>query len=154
MMKLSDRLVRLFSTFFGIGNLPLAPGSMASIAGVLICVLLQSSVLLYGAVFGVITLLGFWSCGRMEALLNEEDPSSVVIDEVSGVMIAFFLLPLTPAVMWTAFFLFRAFDMFKIYPVNKFEEIPGGAGIMMDDVIAGIYTNIVMQIAVRWAGIV
>ena len=50
-------------------------------------------------------------------------------------------------VMWTAFFLFRAFDMFKIYPINKLEERGGGAGIMLDDIVAGIYTNIIMQIA-------
>jgi len=76
-----------------------------------------------------------------------------VIDEVAGVMLAFFLLPLTPAVAVTTFFLFRAFDMFKIYPVNKFEEIEGSAGVMLDDLFAGLYTNITMQIAVRWAGL-
>ena len=69
-----------------------------------------------------------------------------MIDEVAGMMVAFFLLPVKWPVIITAFFLFRAFDMFKIYPVNKFEGIEGGAGVMMDDLIAGLYTNIVMQI--------
>jgi len=72
-----------------------------------------------------------------------------VIDEVAGVMIAFFLLPQTWAVMWTAFFVFRAFDMFKIYPGNKLEGVKGSGGIMLDDIMAGIYTNIVMHVALR-----
>jgi len=52
--------------------------------------------------------------------------------------------------MWTAFFLFRAFDMFKIFPGNKLEGLKGSAGIMLDDLVAGVYTNIVMQLALRW----
>ena len=67
-------------------------------------------------------------------------------------MISFFLLPPTTSVLITAFFLFRAFDMFKIYPVNKFEPLKGGVGVMMDDIIAGIYTFIVMHLALRFIG--
>ena len=69
-------------------------------------------------------------------------------------MIALFLLPLDWPVLITAFFLFRALDMFKLYPVNQMEKFEGGLGIMMDDIVAGVYTNIVMHIAIRWAGIV
>jgi phosphatidylglycerophosphatase A len=58
-------------------------------------------------------------------------------------------LPLSWPVVITAFFLFRAFDMFKIYPVNRLEEIPGGVGVMMDDIIAGLYTNLAMHLAIR-----
>jgi len=102
----------------------------------------------------IVTILGFMVSGRMEEILDQKDPGCIVIDEVAGVMIAFFLLPLTPVVIVTAFFLFRAFDMFKIYPVNKFEQLKGSTGVMMDDVIAGLYTNIVMQFAIRAAGII
>jgi len=86
--------------------------------------------------------------------MGQKDPSCVVIDEVSGIMIAFFMLPMVWPVSIITFFLFRAFDMFKIYPVNKFEEMKGGTGIMMDDIIAGLYTNITMQIAIRLAQVV
>ena len=89
----------------------------------------------------------------MEAMVGRKDPGCVVIDEVAGVLIAFFLLPPVPNVLWTAFFLFRAFDMFKIYPANRFEACKGGTGIMMDDIIAGIYTNLVMHAALRVAGV-
>ena len=97
----------------------------------------------------MITVTGFIVSDRMERIVKQKDPSCIVIDEVSGVMIAFFLLPFSWPVIFTAFFLFRAFDMFKIYPVNKFEPMPGGVGVMMDDIVAGIYTNIVMHIAIR-----
>ena len=60
------------------------------------------------------------------------------------------MLPVRFPIMITAFFLFRAFDMFKIYPANKFEKLSGGAGVMLDDIIAGIYTNIIMHIALRF----
>jgi len=90
----------------------------------------------------------------MEKILKKKDPGCVVIDEVAGIMIALFLLPLTPAVVITTFFLFRAFDMFKTFPVNKIEHFEGSIGVMTDDLVAGIYTNIVMQCAIRWAGII
>jgi len=151
---MSDKLTRLFSTFFYVGDIPIAPGSMASIVGVFIYIIFHKAIILYCILLGAIAVVGFKVSGPMEKLMKEKDPSCVVIDEVCGVMIAFLFLPLKWPVMITAFFLFRAFDMFKLYPVNKFEDLEGGVGIMMDDVVAGIYTNIVMQIAIRWAGLV
>ena len=153
----SDKLVKMFSTFFYVGKFPAAPGSMASIVGALIYFALLDNMVLYVILFLIITAVGFMVSGDMERITGQKDPSCVVIDEVSGVMIAFFLIPVhvkTVPIVITTYFLFRAFDMFKIYPVNKFEEMPGGQGIMMDDIFAGFYTNIVMHIAIRWAGIV
>ncbi len=92
---------------------------------------------------------GFLTAGRMEKIVAEKDPPCIVIDEVAGALIAFFMLPLSWPVFWSTFFVFRAFDMFKIYPANIFEKRNGACGVMMDDIIAGIYTNIIMQIAVR-----
>ena len=91
---------------------------------------------------------------REQDTVIEEHGVKVVIDEVSGIMISFFLLPITWSVVLTTFFLFRALDMFKTYPANKLEAMGGTEGIMMDDILAGVYTNIIMQIAVRYAGIV
>jgi phosphatidylglycerophosphatase A len=150
---MSDRFVKLMATWFHIGLFPLGPGSLASAAGMLIYFLLHQTLWLYVLVLLIITYLGFQVSDRMEEIAGQKDPSCIVIDEVSGVMIAFFLLPLTPSVVITTFFLFRAFDMFKIYPVNQYESMKGGVGVMMDDIIAGIYTNITMQIAVRLAGL-
>lgn len=151
---MSDKIVKMLATWFYIGDIPGAPGTAASAAAVLMAVIFAPNALLYIIVLIGVTVLGFKVAGRMETILKRKDPGCIVIDEVAGIMIAFFLLPLTVPVAVTAFFLFRAFDMFKIFPVNKFEQLEGATGVMMDDVIAGIYTNIVMQAAVRWAGII
>jgi len=151
---MSEKIVKMLSTWFYVGNLPVAPGTAASAVGVVMAMICSSNVFFYVCVTLFVTILGFMVSGRMEEILDQKDPGCIVIDEVAGVMIAFFLLPLTPVVIVTAFFLFRAFDMFKIYPVNKFEQLKGSTGVMMDDVIAGVYTNIVMQVAIRWAGII
>ena len=144
-----NKIIKFITTFGFIGYMPLAPGSMASIAGGLLAVYISSNLAVYLSVFTVVTVLGFLASGRMEAIVGAKDPSCVVIDEVSGIMIAFFLLPQTASVLVTAFFLFRAFDMFKIYPADKFESVKGGGGIMMDDIVAGIYTNLTMHLALR-----
>lgn len=144
----------MLSTWFYVGDIPGAPGTAASAVAVLMAVIFAPNIFLYILVTIIVTVIGFKVSGRMEAILGKKDPGCIVIDEVAGIMVAFFLLPLTLPVVITAFFLFRAFDMFKIYPVNKFEEMKGATGVMMDDLIAGLYTNIVMQFAVRWAGII
>ena len=151
---MSDKIIKMLSTWFYVGNFPVAPGTAASAVGAIIAIICSSNIFFYLCVILIVTILGFMVSGRMEKILNQEDPGCIVIDEVAGIMIAFFLLPMTPVVIVTAFFLFRAFDMFKIYPVNKFEQLESSTGVMMDDIIAGIYTNIVMQFAIRGAGIV
>ena len=142
-------LIRIVTTFFFIGYVPVMPGSMASIAGALLAISLADYTGFYVLAWVFITLLGFLTCGKMEKMLGCKDPGCIVIDEVSGIMISFFLLPAKFSVWITAFFLFRAFDMFKIYPVNLLEKKKGSAGVMLDDVVAGVYANIIMHIAIR-----
>ena len=140
---------KLCATFFYIGLLPTAPGSLATIAGMALSYAMAGNAALYIGVTVIITLIGFAVGGQVEESVGKKDPGCIVIDEVSGALIACYALPHTAPVMWTVFFLFRAFDMFKIFPGNKFEGLKGSAGIMLDDIMAGIYTNIVMQIAFR-----
>ncbi len=151
---MSDKTIKLFSTFFYVGYSPVAPGTAASIAGGLIALFLHNHPIFYILLFIIITRIGFLVSGKMEKLSGKKDPGCVVIDEVSGIMISFFLLPITWPVVVTTFFLFRALDMFKTYPANKLEDLGGAEGIMLDDILAGVYANIIMQIAVRWAGII
>ena len=146
---MSNSLAKIFATFFYIGFMPFAPGTTASMAGMLVYFLLYRHMALYILAFVVLTLVGFLTAGRVEKNLNRKDPPCVVIDEVAGVMIALFMLPMTPSVIITAFFLFRAFDMFKIYPANKLQALTGSLGIMMDDVVAGVYTNAMMLLALK-----
>ncbi len=150
---MNDRLARFCATFSHIGDLPVAPGSAASAAALLVAFLAAPWPWLYIAVGVLFTVVGFLTSGRVEKLIGKKDPGSIVIDEAAGIMISFLFLPMTVPVMWAGFFLFRAFDMFKIFPANKFEDMGGAAGIMLDDIMAGIYTNIVLQIAVKIIGI-
>ena len=140
-------LVRILSTFFYIGFFPVAPGTLASAAGVVLVIAFSQSIALYIGATIVLTILGFMVSGRAEEVFKRKDPGFVVIDEVVGILISFFMLPLSWPVIIITFFLFRAFDMFKIYPANILESRHGATGIMMDDVVAGLYTNFVMHAA-------
>jgi phosphatidylglycerophosphatase A len=132
-----------------VGYFPLAPGTAASAAGLLLYVLLRSNTWAYILVTLAIIGLGFLVSGRAEKIFNRHDPSEVVIDEVSGVLIALFLFPFQFPLAILAFFLFRGFDAFKAPPADKWEKLPGSTGIMLDDIMAGIYTNLVFQLAFR-----
>ena len=151
---MARKLIEISSTFFYIGYMPVAPGSMASIAGGLLSIALSNFTNAYIFAIVITSLIGFCVAGSMEKIAEKKDASCIVIDEVAGVLIAFFLLPIRFDVLITAYFLFRAFDMFKIYPANKFEVLKGSVGVMTDDLVAGIYTNLIMQVAIRLAGIV
>jgi len=145
-------LIKAIATVCGVGYLPVAPGTWATAVGVAIAYGLGNNLPAYTIVLLVLLILGIMTSGVIEKLLNQTDPGIVVIDEVVGVMIALWGLPLIWSVMICGFFLFRAFDMFKIYPINKLEAQPGGWGIMLDDCMAGVYTNIILRIALRCAG--
>jgi len=145
-------LIKAIATVFGVGYFPAAPGTAATAVGVAIAYGLCNDLPVYTIVLLVLLAIGIMASGLLEKQLNQKDPGIVVIDEVVGVMIALWGLPLGWSVMICGFFLFRAFDMFKIYPINKLESQPGGWGIMLDDCMAGVYTNIILRIALRCAG--
>lgn len=145
-------LTKSIATVFGVGYSPFASGTAGTAVGVVIFYFLGNNVLVFTLLLLVLLFLGIVSSGLVEKQVKEKDPGIVVIDEVVGVMIALWGLPLMWPVMIIGFFLFRAFDMFKIYPINKLEALPGGWGIMLDDCMAGVYTNIILRIALRCAG--
>src|SRR5262245_13625043 len=109
---MSNKLAIFLSTFFYVGFLPLAPGSAATLVGCGLAYMLKDNLPIYVLVWAVITVVGFVSSDKTEKAMKQKDPGEIVIDEVSGCMLAFFLLkPFTFPVAITAFFLFRAFDM-------------------------------------------
>ena len=142
---------RLIATFFYTGYFPMASGSFASIFGAMIYIIFQNNPVVYFGLLIIFVILGFPAATYVEKNEGKKDPGCIVIDEVVGMMIAFIGLPLNWPVVLVTFFVFRAFDMFKIFPGNRFEKIPGGVGIMLDDVMAGLYTNLLMQLALYLA---
>lgn len=140
-------VIKLLTTWFGLGYAPFAPGTVATLAGIAMAFIFSSTGYWYFVVIIVLFGIGVIGSQQLEKSLGESDPRYAVIDEVVGMMVALAGLPITVPIAVCGFFLFRAFDMFKIYPVNKFESLPGGWGIMMDDIMAGLYTNIALHIA-------
>jgi phosphatidylglycerophosphatase A len=135
------------STAGGAGYFPIAPGTAGSAVGVVIVVGLARlglDRLWSSVVLAVVALLlfaaGVWGAGEAEKFFGRTDPGQVVIDEVVGQMITFLLLPhATWKWLLAGFLLFRAFDIVKPFPARQAERIPRGWGIMIDDVVAGLY---------------
>jgi phosphatidylglycerophosphatase A len=93
----------------------------------------------------VVVLVGIWASHRVEAVLERKDPGVIVIDEVAGMMVAVLLLPRTLGVLLCAFFLFRLFDIWKPFPADKAQSLRGGFGVMVDDLIAGVYALVLLM---------
>ena len=138
----------LIATGFYSGYLPKAPGTWGSLVGVLLVFLLHAlSLQIYLSVIAGFFIVGSFVAGEAEKILDNRDPGVVVIDEIVGMLITMIAVPVTPLTMALGFILFRVFDIAKPFPVNFFDQhFHGGLGIMLDDVVAGIYSLIIMQL--------
>ena len=154
-MKRPPFLPVFIGTGFGSGFSPFAPGTagalLASIIWIALYFLLPFSWVLWltAALVIVFIFAGIWAADKLETYWGE-DPSRVVVDEMVGVWIA--LLAAPSGSVWYglgAFALFRLFDIFKPLGIRRMESFPGGFGVMMDDILAGIYSFVVL-IGVRW----
>jgi phosphatidylglycerophosphatase A len=129
---------------FGAGHAPIIAGTVGTIP-MWLAVYLWARVspptvvqLIIASV--VVTLVGFWAAGRAEKVLGDHDPKSVVIDEWAGMLIALIgVPPVLKSYLW-AFLLFRIFDVIKPPPARQAESLPAGYGVVMDDVVAGLYS--------------
>jgi phosphatidylglycerophosphatase A len=131
---------------------PIAPGTVASaVTAVALWLARPSSIGLALAVV-VVTALGIWASDHAErALARGKDPGAIVVDEVAGMALSVLTVPLTPAILAVAFVLFRIFDVLKPFPANVSQRLPGGLGVMTDDLIAGLYA-LVLVLLVRRLG--
>jgi phosphatidylglycerophosphatase A len=144
------RIAKAIASFFYVGFVPIIPGTFGSLGGLAVYFLLQTvpSWQIYLAVVAVITIIGIWAAGKAEHNSGIVDPSFVVIDEVAGMLATLFLIPVSWIFVIAGFVLFRFLDIVKPFPARQAERLPGGWGIMLDDVIVGIYGNILMHIGV------
>jgi len=137
------RLALAVATAGGVGFIPFAPGTFGSLVGLLMHVALirapsWSGPVVILALFGV----GVWAASDAERQLGTPDPGPVVIDEVVGMLVSLAALDAGVAGAVTAFVLFRLFDIVKPFPAARLERLHGGAGIMADDAMAGVYANL------------
>lgn len=158
----------------GVGYFPIAPGTLGAMVGMVAYLALwagagslleslalakrldllyvwtpQMTVMLV-AIF-LVTMAGIWAASRAESLVQKKDPSVVVVDEVAGQMIALLSGPFWIHTWWsifTAFILFRVFDIWKPYPIRRLEGLKSGLGIMADDVLAGVYALIANSVLI------
>ena len=145
-------LIMLIATGCYSGYLPKAPGTWGSLVGLLLFLLLQPLDLLpYLTVVLVLFIAGTLAAGEAEKILDNRDPGVVVIDEIVGMLITMSGVPLTPLTLLLGFVLFRFFDIAKPFPVNFFDSrFHGGLGIMLDDVVAGLYSLVFLHILLRF----
>lgn len=141
--------IKAISTFFYLGYLPFIPGTFASIAGVFLFYLMKNNTSLHILFTLTLAILGFLVAGRAENIFGRKDARCIVIDEVSGMLLAFMFIPYEIRLVIITFFIFRILDTFKPYPAGYFQNLKGSFGIMSDDLVAGIYTNIVLHFALR-----
>jgi phosphatidylglycerophosphatase A len=141
-------LVKTVSTFFYVGYFPLIPGTAGSVAAVFLFFLIKNNPLTYLATLLTLLILGFLVSGAAEKIMRKTDPPCVVIDEVCGMLIGLLFLPYDIRLVIIAFLIFRILDTLKPYPISSFEKLKGGWGIMSDDIIAGLYTNLILQVVV------
>jgi len=128
------------------GFSPFAPGTAGTLAAIPLYLLLAPlDPWLYGAVVLALLPISFWSAGEAEKIFGTKDSKQIVVDEIMGYFVTMFMAPAGWVYVIAGFFLFRFFDILKPYPVNRFEKLGGGAGVVMDDIMAGIYAAIVLQ---------
>lgn len=125
------------------------PGTIGSAGALVLYFLFRSNSCLYTILLIAVTGVGFLVSGAAEKIFQEKDSRKIVIDETAGLLLAFWGLRPDPILVITGFFIFRALDAVKVYPADKLEKIGGSVGIMTDDLVAGLYTNIVLRIVTR-----
>ncbi len=148
----------LLGTMGGVGYVPILPGTAGTGIGVIIYLILMkvsrmfkifpepfSESLNYLIILTIIVGAGVWISGRCNQYFKGDDNSSIVIDEVGGFLIAMFALPFSMRFLLLGFILFRTFDITKPFKIEKIQKLPGGWGIMADDIAAGVLANLVLQ---------
>ena len=147
-MKIRPQIAEAIATAGYIGYVPIAPGTFGAAIGCLIYLVMP----FFSLPIVFIGLAGFivfsaWIAGEAEKILNTKDPGCIIIDEIAGMAVTFFALPCSVYIGVAGFAIFRFFDILKPFPIKWLEKkCPGGFGVVIDDVAAGVISNIVLRI--------
>jgi phosphatidylglycerophosphatase A len=142
----ATRIALVIATALGAGYSPIASGTAGSAVALLILWLLPFSRVGLVVFFVVVTVAGTWAAHVAEAAVGSKDPGVIVIDEVAGMTLSVLALPLplTVPVLLVGFVMFRIFDVVKPFPAGRSQALRGGVGVMIDDIIAGLYALILL----------
>jgi phosphatidylglycerophosphatase A len=147
-MNFKEKAVMFLATGFYVGSIPLAPGTFGSLIGLPLCLLL-AGIQLPLAIISALLFIGLavWIAHAAERRLKQKDPGCIVIDEIAGMLVTFIGLPLNLTTAVMGFILFRILDILKPFPIRILDKrLPGGIGIVADDVVAGLFANILIRI--------
>lgn len=148
-----SRLALILATFGYVGFFPVAPGTAGSAAALVLYAVVRwvgSSAVEFGTIV-LVCAVGVWAAGRAESLLGGTDPGPVVVDEVAGMLVTLAAIPLSLTGVIVGFLCFRLFDIVKPFPARRLEAAPGGWGIMLDDLAAGVYGQVALRaLALVW----
>jgi len=152
MSKIKKHLIYGVATGLGTGLAPWAPGTAGSLLALFIVWFFFPSSLLFQLVLLLlISAVGIWVSHWVSHDSKTKDPQIVVIDEIAGIFFTFFLIPINTWTLIAGFLLFRILDIWKPGPIGAAEKLPGGWGIMLDDILSGILGNILIHITLYWA---
>jgi phosphatidylglycerophosphatase A len=139
----------LLATAGGVGRVPIAPGTAGSVVGLALYLTVMNAPEAWQVLLCVSVIVGgTWASGVAARHFGSKDPGAVVIDEVAGQLVTLLLIPVSTGGAVAGFFIFRLFDIIKPWPANRLESLPGGLGVMADDLMAAVYGNLVLRIAV------
>jgi phosphatidylglycerophosphatase A len=151
---LVDKIALILSSWFGVGLIPVASGTFGTLAAVPFVAVFKYPGGVSESVFLILlTLLAFWSSHTSQKRLAKDDPSEVVIDEAAGFCVSVFMAPFTFLSLSLGFLFFRFFDILKPFPIGMVDrKVKGGLGIVLDDLIAGVFANICVRITLNLIG--
>jgi phosphatidylglycerophosphatase A len=150
-MNFKQKSVMFIATGCYIGNISFAPGTFGSVLGLPICFFLSKTDLSIAVLLTLIGILcAVWIANEAEKILKTKDPGCIVIDEIAGIILTLFGLPFNIISVTAGFLVFRTLDIWKPYPIRFLEnKFSGGIGIVLDDVAAGILSNLILRILLR-----
>jgi len=151
-MHFVDKAALFLATGCYVGKIPFAPGTFGSAVGLPIAYLVSLTPLPFSLLF-IIAFIGFavLISNRAEIVMAKKDPGDIVIDEIVGIVITFINFAVNVWILIAGFILFRIIDIMKPYPIRWIDrQVPGGCGVVLDDVIAGIYANLILRLITPW----
>lgn len=140
-------ILKNLATLGPVGYVPVAPGTFGTLVAAISFLMLKPSPVVHIVLIIFVTIVGIIASKTAEILLNEKDSGHIVIDEFAGYAVSILFVPATASFTVAAFLLFRFFDILKPPPIRLIEKVfPGGVGVVADDLAAGIYANVLLQI--------
>ncbi len=141
--------IKFITSFFYLGHSPFMPGTMGSLGGLIVYFLVKNNEILYAFSVMFLFVLGVIFAGEAEKIYKRKDAGMIVIDEACGILLALFCVPYNIFSVIIGFFIFRVLDILKPWPAKRMERLTGSLGVMFDDIIAAIYTNLILQVVFR-----